>query len=109
VITSDTLHAELEGAAYLDSFARLLRGWREQGYSLRHARAVCRRYRSCAVADRTDRLGEVPGRSGTLSRSRGAGVVTLLQRHLFRGLFASWLSVTAVLVAILVFCSCRSR
>ena len=29
--------------------------------------------------------------------------MTLLQRHLFRGLLASWLSVTAVLVAILVF------
>lgn len=66
-----TLHAELEGGAYLSSFARLLSGWRERGFELGDLAT------SFATLD-VDRLprcrilrGEVPGRSGTLACQSG--------------------------------------
>jgi undecaprenyl phosphate-alpha-L-ara4FN deformylase len=62
-----TLHAELEGGAYLDDFAALLRRWREQGYEFISLGAL---FDSLDVAslERSDIvLGEVPGRSGTLA------------------------------------------
>ena len=62
-----TLHAELEGAAYLEAFARLLQGWREQGYELvtlaQHAANTDRAQLPLAPVV----MGEVPGRSGTLA------------------------------------------
>jgi len=66
-----TLHAELEGGAYLPALERLVSGWRAQGFMLcslsdaaaRLARAALPR---CALAS-----GEVPGRSGTLAVQGG--------------------------------------
>ena len=62
-----TLHAELEGAAYLDSFVRLLQGWRAQGYELvtlaQHAADTDPAQLPIAPVV----SGEVPGRSGTLA------------------------------------------
>lgn len=70
VATTDhvfTLHAEIEGGAYLDSFARLLAGWRDQGYEVG---ALSSLYASldvsglprCAISQ-----GSIPGRSGMLA------------------------------------------
>jgi undecaprenyl phosphate-alpha-L-ara4FN deformylase len=62
-----TLHAELEGGAYLEGFERLLRGWRERGARLTdmatYAAALdAARLPRCAIES-----GGVPGRSGTLA------------------------------------------
>lgn len=66
-----TLHAELEGAAYLDSFARLMQGWRAQG---RNMTTLAR----CVHESSTTQwpvlpvvAGEVAGRSGTLAVQGG--------------------------------------
>ncbi|MEY4357316.1 MAG: hypothetical protein RL469_642 [Pseudomonadota bacterium] len=66
-----TLHAELEGAAYLDSFARLLRGWREQGYALVTLAQHAADTDGAKLPIAPIVAGEVPGRSGTLA-VRGA-------------------------------------
>ncbi|MDE2261005.1 MAG: polysaccharide deacetylase family protein [Gammaproteobacteria bacterium] len=62
-----TLHAELEGGAYLEGFERLLQVWRERGFNLTDLR-------SCAQALDLSRVprcpivpGTVEGRSGTLA------------------------------------------
>lgn len=62
-----TLHAELEGGAYRDDFARLLRGWRAQGreFVTLADLAAATDPRSLPTARLTE--GEVPGRSGTLA------------------------------------------
>ena len=62
-----TLHAELEGGAYLEGFERLLRVWRERGFDLTDLGAYSRaldpsRLPRCAIVS-----GVVAGRSGTLA------------------------------------------
>ena len=62
-----TLHAELEGNTYLDSFERLLRGWRDQGAQLTDMAAYAASLDIaglplCAMVE-----GTVEGRSGTLA------------------------------------------
>lgn len=62
-----TLHAELEGGAYLGGFERLLRGWRDRGFSLTDLDSYARtldvaRLPRCAIV-----AGTVPGRSGALA------------------------------------------
>jgi hypothetical protein len=62
-----TLHAELEGGAYLDGFERLLRTWRSRGFELTdlgtYARTLdVRQLPRCEIAS-----GTVEGRSGTLA------------------------------------------
>ncbi len=70
-----TLHAELEGGAYLDSFERLLRGWRSRGTQLTDlasyaAQLDVARLPRCGVGS-----GAVAGRSGTLAVQTPGGTV----------------------------------
>jgi undecaprenyl phosphate-alpha-L-ara4FN deformylase len=62
-----TLHAELEGGAYLPAFERLLRGWRARGAQLTDLATYLstldvRNLPRCGIV-----AGTVPGRSGTLA------------------------------------------
>lgn len=62
-----TLHAELEGGAYLPSFERLLRGWQQRGARLTDlagyaAQLDVARLPHCSIV-----AGTVEGRSGTLA------------------------------------------
>jgi undecaprenyl phosphate-alpha-L-ara4FN deformylase len=62
-----TLHAELEGGAYLEGFERLLRAWRSRGFELTDLSAYAgtldaARLPRCAIA-----AGTVEGRSGKLA------------------------------------------
>jgi undecaprenyl phosphate-alpha-L-ara4FN deformylase len=62
-----TLHAELEGGAYLQGFERLLCAWRARGFELTDLGAYARsldpaRLPRCPIVS-----GTVPGRSGTLA------------------------------------------
>ena len=62
-----TLHAELEGGAYLDGFERLLRAWRSRGFELTDLGTYARtldvtRLPRCQIVS-----GTVEGRSGTLA------------------------------------------
>ncbi len=62
-----TLHAELEGGAYLEGFERLLRAWRSRGFSLTDLRTYAQvlelsRLPRCGIVS-----GTVEGRSGTLA------------------------------------------
>jgi peptidoglycan/xylan/chitin deacetylase (PgdA/CDA1 family) len=62
-----TLHAELEGGAYLQLFTNLLSGWRNQGYTLSDMPT----YRAAFALDRLPVhaivQGTIPGRSGVLA------------------------------------------
>lgn len=62
-----TLHAELEGGAYLEGFERLLRAWRDRGFALTdlatHAQTLeVPRLPRCEIVS-----GTVAGRSGTVA------------------------------------------
>jgi peptidoglycan/xylan/chitin deacetylase (PgdA/CDA1 family) len=62
-----TAHAELEGGRLFETFDRLLRGWRDQGYEITSLGTLFRsldveRLPRCEVGSR-----EIPGRSGTLA------------------------------------------
>jgi hypothetical protein len=62
-----TLHAELEGGAYLGGFERLLAGWRARGFDLTDVGSYARtldpvRLPRCPIVS-----GTVAGRSGTLA------------------------------------------
>jgi len=62
-----TLHAELEGGAYLESFERLLRIWRARGIQLTDLATYAgmldiKKLPRCAIVE-----GSVPGRSGVLA------------------------------------------
>src|SRR5215469_11586860 len=62
-----TLHAELEGGAYLEGFERLLRGWRSRGFNLTDLWSYARtldvaRLPRCEILS-----GAVEGRSGALA------------------------------------------
>jgi undecaprenyl phosphate-alpha-L-ara4FN deformylase len=61
-----TLHAELEGGAYLPLFLSLLRGWRAQGHVLGDL-AAQRTAQRGPLAVHSIRMEEVPGRSGVLA------------------------------------------
>ena len=62
-----TLHAELEGGAYLDSFERLLKAWRERGAMLTDLAAYAGRLDLGALPRHSIVAGSVAGRSGTLA------------------------------------------
>ena len=62
-----TLHAELEGGAYLDSFERLLRAWKARGALLTDLASYARRLDSNALPRCNIAAGSVAGRSGTLA------------------------------------------
>jgi hypothetical protein len=62
-----TLHAELEGGAYLQSFERLLRSWRARGVHLTDLATYAgtldvKKLPRCNIVE-----GSVPGRSGVLA------------------------------------------
>ncbi len=66
-----TLHAELEGGAYLEGFERLLGAWRGRGFALTDLGSYVQtldvsRLPRCPVVS-----GTVPGRSGTLAVQGG--------------------------------------
>jgi peptidoglycan/xylan/chitin deacetylase (PgdA/CDA1 family) len=62
-----TLHAELEGGAYLPQFEQLLRGWQEAGFEFRTLGDAARALdRETLRAGRIE-PGAVAGRSGTLA------------------------------------------
>jgi len=62
-----TAHAEIEGGRLFETFDRLLRGWRDQGYEITSLGTLFRsldldHLPRCEVLER-----EIPGRSGTLA------------------------------------------
>ena len=69
-----TLHAELEGGAYLGAFERLLRAWRARGALLTDLAAYAARLDFGALPRRSIATGSVPGRSGTLALQAPGGV-----------------------------------
>ena len=66
-----TLHAELEGMRLRPTLARLLAGWREQGYKLVSMRTLFQQLDLSALPSVPVRLGSVPGRSGVLAVQAG--------------------------------------
>ncbi len=68
-----TLHAELEGGAYLGAFERLLRAWRARGVLLTDLAAYAGRLDFGALPRHSIATGSVAGRSGTLAVQGGEG------------------------------------
>jgi undecaprenyl phosphate-alpha-L-ara4FN deformylase len=62
-----TLHAELEGGAYLGAFERLLRAWRSRGALLTDLAAYAGRLDFGSLPRHGITAGSVAGRSGTLA------------------------------------------
>ncbi len=62
-----TLHAELEGGAYLQSFEALLNGWHAQGYTLGSLGNSAGRLNLGALPRCTIKQGAVEGRAGYLA------------------------------------------
>ena len=62
-----TLHAELEGQAYLSEFSALLEGWRSQGYSFTTLGAAASAHDFAALPRCAIVPGTVPGRAGELA------------------------------------------
>lgn len=62
-----TLHAELEGMKLRSALARLLEGWRAQGYELVSMSTLLESLDLAALPSAEVTLGEVPGRSGLLA------------------------------------------
>jgi undecaprenyl phosphate-alpha-L-ara4FN deformylase len=62
-----TLHAELEGGAYLASFERLLREWQRRGSELTDLGTYAGRLHLKSLPPARIGSGEVPGRSGELA------------------------------------------
>ena len=62
-----TLHAELEGQAYLSEFASLLAGWRAQGYRFTSLGAAAQAHEVAALPRCAIEPGMVAGRVGTLA------------------------------------------
>jgi undecaprenyl phosphate-alpha-L-ara4FN deformylase len=62
-----TLHAELEGGAYLAAFERLLREWQRRGSELTDLATYAGRLHLKSLPRGTVIEGEVPGRSGLLA------------------------------------------
>lgn len=69
-----TLHAELEGMKLLDTFDRLLAGWKAQGYRLVSTAQLFATLDVAALPRHRVLMGEIPGRSGTLAL-QGAALV----------------------------------
>lgn len=62
-----TLHAELEGLRFLDTFERLLDGWKQQGYQLVSCAELFASLEIASLPRCQAIMGEIPGRSGTLA------------------------------------------
>ncbi len=62
-----TLHAELEGMRLLPAFERLLEGWQTQGYELVSLKDYAADLDPATLPRHEVDVGEVPGRSGTLT------------------------------------------
>jgi peptidoglycan/xylan/chitin deacetylase (PgdA/CDA1 family) len=62
-----TLHAELEGLRFLDTFERLLLGWRQQGYRLVSCAELFASLDPATLPRCPVSMGELPGRSGLLA------------------------------------------
>ena len=62
-----TLHAELEGGAYLGAFERLLRAWQQRGVELTDLASYAARLHLKSLPPGTILEGSVAGRSGTLA------------------------------------------
>lgn len=62
-----TLHAELEGGAYLPQFERLLHGWREAGFEFRTLGDAASALDHQSLRAGRIEAGSVEGRSGTLA------------------------------------------
>lgn len=62
-----TLHAEIEGMALMPVFAKLLHGWKAQGYELVATRDVATKLDRSRLPIHEVVMGEIPGRSGTLA------------------------------------------
>jgi peptidoglycan/xylan/chitin deacetylase (PgdA/CDA1 family) len=67
-----TLHAELEGGAYLPQFERLLREWRDAGYAFTTLGAAARSLAREALPRCDIVAGSVTGRSGELAMQADA-------------------------------------
>jgi undecaprenyl phosphate-alpha-L-ara4FN deformylase len=63
-----TLHAELEGGAYLGAFERLLRAWQSRGLNLADLRTFAGQLHLPSLPRCPIVTGAVEGRSGTLAR-----------------------------------------
>lgn len=66
-----TLHAELEGGAYLAEFEMLLRAWQEAGFAFRTLGDVARALDRKSLRTSRIRSGTMEGRSGTLALQAG--------------------------------------
>jgi undecaprenyl phosphate-alpha-L-ara4FN deformylase len=62
-----TLHAELEGGAYLVHFDALLRAWREAGFEFRALSDTARALATKSLPTSRIEMGVIEGRSGTLA------------------------------------------
>jgi hypothetical protein len=62
-----TLHAELEGGAYLAGFERLLREWQRCGFELADLATYATRLHLKSLPPAAIAVGSVDGRSGTLA------------------------------------------
>ncbi|HEY7641265.1 MAG TPA: hypothetical protein VH814_16170 [Steroidobacteraceae bacterium] len=62
-----TLHAELEGSAYLGQFEALLRAWQEAGFAFRSLSEVARDLNRTMLPASRIQTGAIEGRSGTLA------------------------------------------
>lgn len=62
-----TVHAELEGGAYLPALERLLRSWRDRGYQLGDLATAFKRLNVANLPRCPIVVGTVPGRSGSLA------------------------------------------
>ncbi len=67
-----TLHAELEGGAYLQLFTNLLSGWRAQGYTLGDMTEYKAAFSRDTLPVHAIIQGTVPGRSGVLAMQGAA-------------------------------------
>lgn len=74
-----TLHAELEGGAYLEGFERLLRAWRDRGFTLTDLASYAQALEVSRLPRCPIEPGTVAGRSGTLAvqGQRFAGICQL--------------------------------
>jgi peptidoglycan/xylan/chitin deacetylase (PgdA/CDA1 family) len=67
-----TLHAELEGLAYLAQFEVLLHAWQKAGFAFRTLSEVARDLDRTTLRSSRIRRGPIEGRSGTLALQTGA-------------------------------------
>jgi undecaprenyl phosphate-alpha-L-ara4FN deformylase len=61
-----TLHAELEGMQLLDSFSKLLQGWKAQGFELVSMRGIFENIDVSRLDTHEVTAATIPGRSGTV-------------------------------------------